>query len=196
MVLAEGRYCFQDFDKVYIVCGKNLWKNNYIFLQKVCISKIIFLKHTTFFVSTSFHICTIHLIQYFHFLNQQWLIEWNQSVSPVSEIMYTKCMKKETEALRLSTRYRHVLQTKLFMIWKYINCYRCVYCRQNWILQNILNLLSFQSLGSDPLASHEVAKLPFNRAKNRFANIFPCKHFDLLCVFKINSLLWCSEEAD
>ena len=53
---------------------------------------------------------------------------------------------------------------------------------KNWLVQNIYYFLfSFQSLGSDPVASHEIAKLPFNRVKNRFANIFPCKHFSLLC---------------
>ncbi|CAI8024471.1 Receptor-type tyrosine-protein phosphatase alpha [Geodia barretti] len=31
----------------------------------------------------------------------------------------------------------------------------------------------YQSLGSEPLASHEVAKRQHNRVKNRFANIFP-----------------------
>ena len=40
----------------------------------------------------------------------------------------------------------------------------------------------FQSLGSEPKASLDVAKRPFNRAKNRFANILPCKYFGLLCV--------------
>ena len=122
---------------------------------------------------------SMHSIVMFWFLNQQWLIEWNQSVSPVSEIMYSKCMQREIEALRLSTRYR------------------CVYCTLQTELAHTKHsqLFSFQSLGSDPLASHEVAKLPFNRAKNRFANIFPCECVGLLCVIT-NSLLWHGEEAD
>ena len=104
-----------NFDKVCVVCGKNLWKKYATTLAVYQHSlKSFLLKHTTLFVSTSFHICTIYLIQCFHFLNQQWLIEWNQSVSSVSGIMYSKCIQKETEALRLSTRYRHVLQTKWF----------------------------------------------------------------------------------
>ena len=32
---------------------------------------------------------------------------------------------------------------------------------------------SLQSLGNEVLASYEIAKL--NKAKNRFANIFPCE---------------------
>ena len=55
-----------------------------------------------------------------------------------------------------------------------------VYCRHGFHSINIF-LFSFQSLGSDPVASHEVSKRPFNRVKNRFANIFPCKYFGLLC---------------
>ena len=42
----------------------------------------------------------------------------------------------------------------------------------------------FQSLGSEPVASHEVSKLPFNRMKNRFANIFPCKYLISCMLFK------------
>ena len=48
----------------------------------------------------------------------------------------------------------------------------------------------WQSLGSEPLASHEVAKRQHNRVKNRFANIFPCEsstHY-LLCGCYCSSL--------
>ena len=70
-----------------------------------------------------------------------------------------RIMQKETEALRCS----HVLCT----------------ADRNFILQTFF----FQSLGSDPLASHEVSKLPFNRVKNRFANIFPCKYLVFCMMF-------------
>ena len=39
----------------------------------------------------------------------------------------------------------------------------------------------FQSLGSDHVAPHDAAKLPFNRMKNRFANIFPCMYL-ISCI--------------
>ena len=70
-----------------------------------------------------------------------------------------------------------------------------VYCRQKLIGTNMYcrvefhSTFFFQSLGSDPLASHEVSKLPFNRVKNRFANIFPCKYLVSCVMFKVNSLL-------
>ena len=85
-----------------------------------------------------------------------------------------QCMQKETEALRLSTRYSHmccVLQTGI-SFYKHFN---------NFFLSD---------LGSDPLASHEVSKLPFNRVKNWFANIFPCKYFGLLCDVHSPPAMW------
>ena len=39
-----------------------------------------------------------------------------------------------------------------------------------------------QSIGSDPLSSCDIAKLPENRAKNRYANIFACKYLPVLYV--------------
>ena len=83
-----------------------------------------------------------------------------------------QCMQKETEALRLSARYTMccIVQTGI-SFYKHFN---------NFFLSD---------LGSDPLASHEVSKLPFNGVKNWFANIFTCKYFGLLC--DVHSLLRC-----
>ena len=38
-----------------------------------------------------------------------------------------------------------------------------------------MNYFVLQSVGNEHLAAYEVAKLPYNKTKNRFANIFPCE---------------------
>ena len=43
------------------------------------------------------------------------------------------------------------------------------------IFNNNLPVIFLQSLGSGLVAEVSIAKLPVNRVKNRFANIFPCK---------------------
>ena len=37
----------------------------------------------------------------------------------------------------------------------------------------------FQTIDKSPQSSCEVAKIPQNRARNRFGNIFPCKLYTL-----------------
>ena len=45
-----------------------------------------------------------------------------------------------------------------------------------------------QSLGSEPTASHDAAKLASNGVKNRFTNIFPCKDSIFCMLFKCTPL--------
>ena len=42
----------------------------------------------------------------------------------------------------------------------------------------------FQTIDKSPQSSCEVAKIPQNRARNRFGNIFPCKLYITLNLFK------------
>ena len=54
------------------------------------------------------------------------------------------------------------------------------------ILNNNLLILILQSLGSGLAAEGSIAKLPVNRVKNRFVNIFPCKilwHINYKCYY-------------
>ena len=55
-------------------------------------------------------------------------------------------------------------------------------------VRDISSPLSHQSFGSEPLATHEIAKRPHNRPKNRFANIFPCEY--MAAVSSVQCGLW------
>ncbi len=36
-------------------------------------------------------------------------------------------------------------------------------------------ILSFQSVSKEPLSQYKESQIPYNVAKNRFGNVFPCK---------------------
>ena len=49
-----------------------------------------------------------------------------------------------------------------------------------------VNIIFHQSISAEPVAPGEAAKLPVNRTKNRYANIFACKYE--ICI-KISVIL-------
>ena len=84
-----------------------------------CLSKLQlwYSSGNSFWNISSSYISTYHPSSWFP---QQWLIEWNQSVSSVSEIMCSRCILTKTEALKVNTRYNEFIpHTDLW----YSHCY-------------------------------------------------------------------------
>ena len=92
------------------------------------------------------------------------LLQLSCTLLPSSPLAYP------TDSTILLLTYRQQSTSIIYTVLLLSCCVVCIHC---------VFVAYVQSFSLDPLEPHDIAKVSYNRIKNRFANIFPCELFPI-----------------